>query len=231
MEDANAKPDLYVSLDSGPVTIEEVYEGGQKDPDHYWTLTKDRTLAAFIGSNPTLLDKWQGKILFFNAPIPDQSLRDEINKIEPFNVWVESGGNVLGAATMITKGFLGSNISIFVGADFSFSNEKSRKFHGWDSKYDKEIGNCVATVDIFGNRILTWQSYHNFKLWFDGLAQRVPGIYINASDAGTMGAYREGNIRQIQQLKIEEVYEMFKLHFKKYDQAYTPQEPNNLLFM
>jgi hypothetical protein len=231
MEDHDANVDFYVTLDSGPVTIEEVYEGGKHSPDHYWEKTKGKKLIAFIGTNPTLLDKWQGKIFFFNSPIPDEKVREEIRKIEPFNQWVETGGNVLGCATMITKGYLGSPISIFVGADFSFSNENERKFHGWDSKYDKEIGNCVAAVDIFGNRILTWQSYHNFKLWFDVLAQKVPGIYINASDAGTMGAYREGNIRQILQLNIDQVYEMFGLFHKKKDQALTPEKENNLLYI
>jgi len=231
MEDNDADVDLYVTLDSGTVTIEEVYEGGKHSPEYYWEKTKDKKLAAFIGTNPTLLEKWQGPIYFFNSPIPDEELRGEINKIEPYNVWVETGGNVLGCATMIAKGFLGSPVTIFVGADFSFSNEKTRKFHGWDSKYDKEIGNCVAAIDIFGNRTLTWQSYHNFKLWFDVLAQRVPGIYINASDAGTMGAYREGNIRQILQLNIDEVYDMFRLYHKKMDQAQTPEKENNLLFI
>jgi len=193
MEDNDADVDLYVTLDSGTVTIEEVYEGGKHSPEYYWEKTKDKKLAAFIGTNPTLLEKWQGPIYFFNSPIPDEELRGEINKIEPYNVWVETGGNVLGCATMIAKGFLGSPVTIFVG--------------------------------------LTWQSYHNFKLWFDVLAQRVPGIYINASDAGTMGAYREGNIRQILQLNIDEVYDMFRLYHKKMDQAQTPEKENNLLFI
>jgi hypothetical protein len=231
MEDHDAQVDFYVSLDAGPVTVEEVSEGGSRSEEEYWELTKNRILICYIGTSPELLKKWRGKVYFFNAPVPHDGFREKVSEIEPFNLWVESGGNVLGASMMVTKGFLGSQTIIFIGADFSFSNEEKRTFHAWDSKYDKDIGRCMRAVDIYGNTVLTWQSYHNFKLWFDVVSQRVPGIYINSSSAGIMGSYREGNIRQIVQMPLEKAYEMFSVHEIKRDQCMNPENDDRKVFI
>ena len=231
MEDHDARVDFYVSLDAGPVTVEEVSEGGSRSEEEYWELTQDKDLLCYIGTSPKLLEKWKGRVYFFNAPVPHDSFRDKVNEIEPFNLWVESGGNVLGASMMAAKGFLGSQTIIFIGADFSFSNEEKRTFHAWDSKYDKNIGRCMRAVDIYGNSVLTWQSYHNFKLWFDVVSQRVPGIYINSSSAGIMGSYREGNIRQIVQMPLEKAYEMFSVHEIKKSQVENPEIEDRKVFI
>jgi len=231
MEDAEASPDFYVSLDAGPVTVEEVYEGGSKTPDEYWEMTKDRKLVCYIGTSPLLLEKWQGEVYFFNAPVPHAGFREAVDEIEPFHLWVESGGNVLGASVMITKGFIGSQVIVFVGADFSFSNEEKVQFHPWDSKYDKEIGQCIRVPDIYGNSRKTWASYQNFKLWFDVVAQRIPGIYINATEGGTLGAYPQGNIMHILQKTLKEVYDMFTVHRHKEMQVKKPEEENNTVFI
>lgn len=231
MEDHDAKPDYYVSLDAGPITVTEVSEGGKKTADEYWEISKKRTLICYIGTNPELLEKWQGSIYFFNAPVPHDQFRKEIAAIEPFNVWVESGGNVFGAALMLSKGFLGSQISIFVGADFSFSNENKRTFHSWDSSYDKTIGNCIRCIDIYGNSVLSWPSYRNFKLWFDCVAQRVPGIDINATEGGCFGAYPEGNLMCIIQQTLENVFETFNVSRHKKNQAERPNEDNKEVYI
>ena len=160
------------------------------------------------------MDNRQGKIQFFNAPITDQGLRDEINKIEPFNVWVESGGNVLGAATMITKGFLGSNVSIFVGADFAFGYDK--KFHSWDSPYDKKFSGGFLWPNVYGIKVYTWQSYFNFKVWFETVVcHRGHGFFINATEGGILGAYQEGNIMQITQMDLAEVFRRYNLYLTR----------------
>ena len=131
LEDLGVNVDYYVSLDAGPLTIEEVSEGGSAEVD-YWAKTKGKKLLCYIGSHPNLLAKWQGEIYFFNCPVPDLGLEAEIDKIERFKVLVSSGGNVLGACLYIAKAFLGCHTTIFLGADFSFSYEE--KFHAWDSK-------------------------------------------------------------------------------------------------
>ena len=209
LEDLGVRVDYYVSLDAGEVTIEEVSEGGAKTPEEYWALTKDRTLLCYVGSDPGLIERWQGKVYFFNCRIPDESLNAELNKVEKFNTVVSSGGNVLGAAAYIAKAIFGCNPLVFLGADFSFSYK--HKFHGWDSKYDKDIGQCVRMTDVFGNSVLSWQSYANFKSWFDWLTMAVPGTYINCTEGGTFGAYPGGNIKSVKQMALKDFIVMQSL--------------------
>lgn len=221
MEDNDIKPDYYVTLDAGPVTIEEVSEGGTKTAEEYWAITKDRTLLAFCGSHPTLLEKWQGPIYFFNCPVPDDGYQKATGEIEKFSLNVGTGGNVLGACLYIAKAFFGANPIAFVGADFSFSYDK--KFHAWDSKYDANLGRVLKTVDIFGNKVLTWQSYHNFKCWFDWVASTIPGLYVNCTDGGTFGAYTEGNLMAVRQMPLSHFINMYYLHEHMRDQSENPQ--------
>ena len=228
LEDLGVEVDYYVTLDSGPVTIEEIAEGGNPDTD-YWAKTKGKTLLAYIGSHPNLLAKWQGDIYFFNCPIPDPAVEAEINAIERFRLLVSSGGNVLGAALYISKAFLGCDTSIFLGADFSFSYDE--KFHGWDSKYDAKLGEFVKLVDIYGNRTKTWQSYANFKAWFDWVAQQVPGQYINCTEGGIFGAYPEGNIRAIKQMDLDDCLVRYGMSDHLKEQVANPDiENSKILF-
>lgn len=226
-EDNGVVVDFYVSLDAGHLPIEEVSEGGSKTEEEYWALTKERTLLAYIGTNPELLKKWQGEVYFFNALIPDDEYRKKTDEIEKFNIWVSNGGNVLGACLYISKAFFGSGATIFVGADFSFGYDK--KFHSWDSKYDKNMGMCIPVTDVFGNRVATWQSYNNFKAWFDWVCTRVPGVWINATEGGTLGAFPEGNIIDIRQMDLSKVKEMYSMSDKLKDHILDPEADNKLL--
>lgn len=207
--DNDLRCDYFITLDAGPVTIEEISEGGGKKHDEYIEKTKDYTLIAYIGTHPDLIKLWKGEILFFNVPVPDQKFMEEMFKIEKFNQWMTSGGCVLGAATYFAKGVLGGNPLCFIGADFSF--DYTKKFHSWDSKYDKDIGVAMRALDVWGHKVYTWNSYWNFKCWFDWLACRVPGIYFNATEGGLMGAYPEGNIKQIRQTTLENFLRMYSI--------------------
>ena len=208
--DKGVQTDFWVSLDAGLIVVEELSEGGSKDPAAYWDMTKDQTLLAYVGSHPELLRKWQGDIYFFNSPVPNEELRQQISEIEVFNNWVSSGGNVLGAAMYIAKAYMGAGSIVFVGADFSFGYDK--KFHSWDSKYDRNIGSIMNTVDVFGHKVATWPSYNNFKSFFDYVASEVPGIYINCSEGGTLGAYPDGNLMAIKQMDLKDCLNMYNMH-------------------
>jgi hypothetical protein len=212
-EDQGIAPDYYVSLDAGPVTVEEVSEGGAKSSDEYWALTKDRTLLAFISTHPTLLEKWQGRVLFFNAPVPDAQFQATVDELEKFNTFVSTGGNVLGACLYIARAIMQSATIAFIGADFAFSYNqgKGHKFHAWDSKYDKNLGHVLKAIDVYGNAVKTWQSYANFKAWFEVVATKVPGIWINCTEGGTLGAYPEGNIMAIRQMELKAFIDMYEL--------------------
>lgn len=228
-EDEGVDVDYYVTLDAGPVVIEEVYEGGSKTPAEYWEATKGKKLIAFIGTNPKLFDHWQGDVYFFNAPVPDQSYISAVEEIEPFNTYISNGGNVLGASMYIAKGIFGCNPIAYVGADFAFSYDK--KFHGWDSKYDKSLGYVMKSVDVFGNKVLTWQSYNNFKVWFDYIAIQVPGLWINCTEGGTFGAYPDGNIMAVKQMDLEDFLAMYSMNESLRGQCENPESnEKRLLF-
>lgn len=229
LEDQGTPADYYVSLDAGELTVEEVYEGGSKNPDEYWEMTEGRTLLCYIGTSPRLLEKWRGKILFFNCPVPDDSFMKFVDDVEKFNVYVSNGGNVLGACLYIAKAFLGASSIAYVGADFCFSYDK--KFHGWDSKYDLKMGYCMQVRDVFGIPVKTWKSYHNFKGWFEWVAMTVPGLYFNCSEGGTLGAYNDGNLRSITQMPLSSFIRQMTMYDEIKEQAQNPKtEVKKLLF-
>jgi hypothetical protein len=228
-EDRGVDVDYYVSLDAGPVVLEEVAEGGKLSPDEYWAKTKDRTLLAYIGSHPDLIKKWQGKIYFFNCPVPDQATRDGIDAVEKFRTCVGTGGNVLGACFYIAKAIFGAGAVAFVGADFSFSYQN--KFHGWDSKYDANLGQCIPLTDVYGIRRKTWQSYANFKAWFDMIVSTVPGIYFNCTEGGCLGSYPEGNISALRYLDLKQFLEIYHMSEHVKGQCLDPEtDVVNMLF-
>ena len=233
MEDNEVAPEYYVTLDAGPIVIDEVFAGGKHSPEHYWELTKNRTLLAYIGSPPELFEKWQGKVLWFSCPVSDQTYLQTIEKLN-FNVFVSTGGNVLGAAMYIAKGFMGANPVVFVGADFSFDNydiDKPR-FHPWDSSYDEKMGNCVRLVDVYGNAVPSWPSYAGFKSWFDHIASAVcPGLWFNCTEGGCLGAYPEGNISAFKTMDLADFYRMYFMNDEMEEQAKNPAtEERKLLF-
>lgn len=226
LEDKEANVDFYVSLDAGNVTVEEVTEGGARDANEYWEMTKNRVLLCYVATDPELLAKWKGEILFFNCPVPDDEYEKFVWDTEPFQPNVSSGGNVLGACVYINKGWLGAFSTVFVGADFCFDNTK---FHSWDSKYDDKLGVYMTATNVFGNRVKTWTSYHNFKCWFDSICQTVPSSWINCTEGGTLGAYNIGNIEQIRQMTLKDALFMFSCHDHLRDQAMNPDQKNKVL--
>ncbi len=226
-EDREIEIDYYVTLDAGPVVLEEVSEGGKKTEAEYWASTKNKKLIAFVGSDPKLFEKWQGEVFLFTAPIPDKAVIDEVDKLEPFHTYVSNGGNVLGACLYIAKAFFGANPIAYVGADFSFGYDK--RFHSWDSKYDAKLGNVLRGVDVFGNKVLTWPSYYNFKNFFDYVAIKVPGIYINCTEGGMLGAYPEGNLMSIKQMPLNKFLEMYHMNLQLKPSAEDPSIPERMI--
>lgn len=237
LEDLGVKVDYYVSLDAGPVTIEEVSEGGSKTPEEYWDMTKNKVLIAYIGSHPDLIKKWKGKIYFFNVPVPDHAIMEEIAKIESFHTCIGTGGNVLGACLYLAKAVLGCSQIAFIGADFCFASGRAEdgkpqhQFHAWTSKYDKNLGQFIYITDVFGIKRKTWQSYANFKAWFDYVAQSVPGIYYNCSEGGCLGSYAEGNISAFRYMDLKEFLDIQNINRHVKDQCEKPElEQKVMLF-
>lgn len=228
-EDRDIPVDYYVTLDAGQIVLEEISEGGRKSPEEYWEKTKDRTLVAYMCSYPELFRKWKGKLYVFACPVPDKKYEEEMEKLEPFYAHLSSGGNVLGACLYFSKAILGSWTSAFVGADFSFSY--NNKFHGWESKYDGQLGRYIRATDVFGNSVKTWQSYANFCTWFNYIAGRVPGVYFNCTEGGIFGAYPNGNIIDVKQMRLQEFLNMAHMHNELKDQYLdTTKNQKKILF-
>ena len=228
LEDNGCHADYYVNLDAGEITVPELSQGGVQGEKHYWESTKDKTLIATILSYPELLKRWKGKILFYNCPIPD--LDEEIKKIIDFPLYFNMGGNTLGAAMYFSKAILGCNPVIFMGADFSFGY--NHQFHPFASPYDKQFSGTIPVTDIFGNRVHTWRSYYNFKCWFDWMAcggsGGNPALWVNATEGGILGAYPEGNIRQVLQMSLKEALSMYH-HYKQMPELVKPNTNTRLL--
>lgn len=230
MEDNEIYPEFYATLDAGPITIEEVSEGGKKTEEEYWEATRKHKLLAYTATHPKLLEKWRGEVYFYSAPVPDQDVANATHgDTEPFYLNISNGGNVLGASMYMAKAIMASNPIAFVGADFSFSYEK--KFHAWDSKYDKDLGLVLKAIDVYGNKVLTWQSYYNFKCWFDYVSVKLPGIWINCTEGGILGAYPEGNIMSIRQMELVDFLKMYALHENMATQCTNPEIPDRRILI
>lgn len=215
--DLGVKVDYFLNLDAGDITIPEMSQGGKEAEEHYWEATKDYTLVTALHCNPRLHKRWKGRILWFDTALPgmNESINDK--RLEDFRLVFETGGNTLGACHYMAKAILGGSPLIFVGADFSFSHD--RKFHPFDSPYDKKFSGVVPAMDVFGYKVATWPSYFGFKAWFEhvamgGIQGNTPGTYINATEGGILGAYPDGNMMQIQQRRLADVLGEYNLHKK-----------------
>jgi hypothetical protein len=214
LEDLGVPADYYVTLDSQDICIPEMAQGGTKSEDYYWDLTKDRTLVASLVTSPKLAAKWKGKILWFVPTVPSPSFINELRKNTTINVAFNTGGNALGAGYYFARAILGSGCVAFIGADFSFSY--TTKFHSWDSPYDVNVAGTIGVTDVFGNRVKTWGSYNNFALFLQYIALggsgQNPCLMFNCTEGGILGAYPNGNLRHIIQMRLCEFIYVFTQH-------------------
>jgi hypothetical protein len=209
-EDRDIEVDYYVSLDAGPVTIEEISEGGQHPHEWYLERSKSKKLLAYVASDPGLIRSWAGELKWFNCPIPDAKVKAAHEAVERFDNFVSNGGNVLGACVYIAKAILGANPVTYVGADFAFGYAK--RFHAWDSKYDGNQGVILRVPDVFGNPVKTWPSYNGFKQWHESVTLRCPGDWINCTEGGTFGAYPDGLLKNIVQKPLALWLQGYRMH-------------------
>lgn len=223
MVDNEIPVQAFVTLDAGEITVEEMYEGGQKTKEEYFALTKNYPLFAYICSNPKLLELWQGPIYFFTSPLPDPDTTARLEEVEKFGMYVSTGGNVLGACLYIAKAVWGCNPIAYAGADFAFSFESGKKFHSWNSKYDGKLGHAMRAINVYGHKVYTWASYFNFKNFFDWVACNIPGIYVNCTEGGLLGAYPEGNLMQIIQLPLKHFIRQYSMYEEMRFQCEHPE--------
>lgn len=183
LESASISPDYYVTLDASPLITNHI-------TDALIERTIDKTLVAHVSTDPDVLRRWRGRILFFASPPQEASLSEEYDKIERFNVFVESGGNVFGSCVYIAKAILGANPVVLLGADLSFP-PKGDSYAGGSPREDEDPI-LDGLTDICGAPVSTIPQYYAHKLWLDDVCSRVPGIWINCSEAGIVGAVPGG---------------------------------------
>ncbi len=87
----------------------------------------------------------------------------------------------------------------------------------------------MRVTDIYGIKVNTWGSYFNFKCWFDARMCQVPGIYINATEGGILGAYDQGNISQIKQMDLEDALAMLHMQDHLKPQCESPGTENKTI--
>ena len=80
----------------------------------------------------------------------------------------------------------------------------------------------MRTIDCWGNKVYTWQSYLNFKKWTDSISMRVPGEFINCTEGGTLGVYPEGLIKTIRHKPLKEFIQGYRLYEAMRFQAENP---------
>lgn len=206
-EDEGFHADYYLTLDSGDIVVDDVFESRKEKPEYYWEKTRGKKLLATVMTPAKLFDLWQGEIILFSVMMPDLALQAGLQAIEKFTHYVAPGGNALGGCLYAAKSIFCSDVVHFVGADFCFDYNNS--FHSYKTHYDS-VGQYVLWPDVFGNMRKTWQSYLNFKFWFDHIACSIPGRYVNCSE-GLLGAYREGNIRQFQYMTLHDALQPYRM--------------------
>ena len=204
--DTDTRCDAFVTLDAGDIVIKEMAEGGSKTPEEYWESTKNQTLITGLVTPPELVKKWKGKVYFFSATIPDEEFMVALPKLTK-NKWVYSvGGHTFGAAMYHAAWIWGCSELALVGADYAF--DYMHQFHPWKTDYDKKFFGVMPCTDVWGNRVYSWPSYQNFRAWVEFQAMGGNSDHhvriVNCTEGGTVGAYPEGNIMQVQQLLLKD---------------------------
>ena len=208
-EDNGIQADYYVNLDAGDITLNQLFDD-KKSKDHYLNISKNRTLISVVCALPELIRSWKGKVKWYNMPTSYDPYLELSKKTFKKDFYFNIGGNVLGSCLYFAQAVLGAGSVIFVGADFSYSysNNFYASSHVSDSRVF-DVGNMMRVPDVFGVPVWTTPGYFGFKQWFDFMSMKgksgVKCRYINCTEGGILGSYKEGNIRAIEQSDLETI--------------------------
>ncbi len=210
--DNGIEPDYFVSIDAAPEVVDLITRGGKMPPSCYLELSRKFTLLAATISHPKLFDEWKGNVLFGHCLSGSLEFDNKSKEIESFNMNLSTGGNVLGACFYIAKSIMGANPIVFVGADMAYAPDGEFYAAGHTYDYEHFDAGDVVAKDIHGTDVRTHRAFFNFKTWFDSICRRVPGIYINATEGGILGAYEQGNLACYQYMSLQKVLHMYRIH-------------------
>lgn len=145
--------------------------------------------------HPSILELWQGEILFFNKFAPDIPTLVEIQKMVPEVGILTPGGTVL-SVTYDLAFQAGCNPIIFVGQDLSYpkNNSHSRGSDaagkGLKTMVEKQKDSIVLETDMNNQQLRTLKSMSVSKQWFNWAfttwKRDNPVVVSNCSEAGIL---------------------------------------------
>ncbi len=145
--------------------------------------------------HPSILELWQGDVLFFNKFAPDIPTLVEIQKMAPQVGILTPGGTVL-SVTYDLAYQAGCNPILFVGQDLSYPKKNSHS-HGSDaagkglkSMVEKQKDSIVLETDMNNQQLRTLKSMSVSKQWFSWAfttwKRDNPVVVSNCSEAGIL---------------------------------------------
>jgi hypothetical protein len=200
----------YVGIVDGKAVQQTAYMQG------LYEQAKSAALLFDICSCPELLEQWKGRVYFFRSVSKGQ---DEI----PRKLWemsdmhhvIRAGGNVTTCLYTMALG-MGIRRVVFVGCDLSNGAR-------WDNVLTYAGGEIddgrhahvvepepfldfMLDVDIQGLGVATLMRMYQYKFWLDYQSLNFRDVeHINATEAGILGAYPQGNLRSIKQMRLSDV--------------------------
>ena len=199
--DVGVKPDYCISIDSDGRCMRFI-EGLD---------TSGITLICLTTASSELVEAWKGPRYFTNGNDGDGKLRalsrkviagrdigegDEIDPIDDITVefpgvlaTLNCGGNVSTAAASFAFEILRACKLVFVGADFSWTDQGFYAGGHYDelSKERKTVERVLSHPGPKDEQLHTNMSLFAFKQWHEGMAARCPHTHINASEGGILG--------------------------------------------
>lgn len=172
---AGITPDIYVTIDAlKPLVLFE--------DDRIW----DVPMCVSTSSNPELIEKERGKILFHYSG--DDAVKNIFEKFNKRYSALETGGSVACNAFSIAKE-AGMNPIILIGQDLAFTNNKSHANGTFqenmpeNTEYDPN--SYISVEDINGNQVMTMHNLRAYKEWFEKQIEVNPQLkVIDATEGG-----------------------------------------------
>lgn len=153
------------------------------------------TLVAPTIVHPSVLELWEGNVVFYNQHAPDIPVLDEIAKRLPAMGALTPGGSVLSVAYHLAFE-TGCNPILFLGQDLSYSRNQTysrsseKESESLGDTVERQAGDIVYEEDMYGERRPTLKAMAVSKQWFDWAftewKRDTPLEVFNCSEAGIM---------------------------------------------
>jgi hypothetical protein len=180
--------------------------------------SKGITLLMDVNCSPRLMDVWKGPIIFFKTVGRGEegTTARQLYDVCPMEDLLKSGGNVM-TAMISAAHLMGMKKFVFVGHDYAMGADHMESGVNYaDGSLDVGKGSnlpldalwsdLMIDIDIQGLGTGTLGRMLGYKHWTESAAQIHRDCeFINATEAGVLGAYPEGNLDFIKQMRLKDV--------------------------